>query len=65
MLPFIPKSRSERVISVGLDDQGSSQSDQALGCLTKVEDSLTDVHILFSHHRQQLPLGHRAVLQVE
>lgn len=32
VLPFVPKSRSARVISVGLDDKGTSQSDQALGC---------------------------------
>lgn len=34
MLPFLPKSRTERVISLGLDDQGTSQPDQTVGCLT-------------------------------
>lgn len=48
VLPFVPKSRSARVISVGLDDKGISHSDQALGCLTKISqngDFFIDVHI--------------------
>lgn len=48
VLPFVPKSRSARVISVGLDDKGTSHSDQALGCLTKISqngDFFIDVHI--------------------
>lgn len=39
VLPFVPKSRSARVIGVGLEDRGSSQPDQALGCLTKIPQS--------------------------
>lgn len=48
VLPFVPKSRSARVIGVELEDRGSSQPDQALGCLTQIpqsEDSVTEVHI--------------------
>lgn len=34
MLPFLPKSRAERVISLGLDDQGTSQTVQTVGIHT-------------------------------
>lgn len=34
MLPFLPKSRNEKVISLGLDDQGTSQTEQTIGFLT-------------------------------
>lgn len=48
VLPFVPKSRNARVISFCLDDKGMSQSDQAIGCLTKMslnQYSFIDVDI--------------------
>lgn len=38
MLPFLPKSRTERVISLGLGDQGTLQTDDmTVGCLTRTQ----------------------------
>lgn len=59
VLPFVPKSRSARVINARLDGKGTFHSGKAFGGLTKVspnEDCFSHVYIqtAFRHQWQQL-----------